>query len=84
MRLNVTRLTMAMGLLVLSSLGTGCDSEPEGSCITTTYSTDFETYGSHELCEEDVTASACSAVGGRFDEGGGCAAFNLLHILSAN
>ena len=48
MRFSVTRLAMAMGLLVLSGLGTGCDSEPEGSCITSTFSTDFDTYGTHE------------------------------------
>ena len=84
MRFSVTRLTMAMGLLVLSSLGTGCDSEPEGSCITSTFSTDFDTYGTHDVCQDHVTASACSAAGGEFDEGGDCALFNLLHVLTAN
>ena len=86
MRRSVTRLTMAMamGLLVLSSLGAGCDSEPEGSCITSIFSTDFETYGSHEVCEDHVTASACAAASGRFDEDGGCGLFTLIHIGDAN
>ncbi len=84
MRSSVKRLTMAVGLLVLSSLGTGCDTEPEGSCITTSFSTDWDTYGSHDVCQEDVTASACAAANGRFDEGGGCGLFDLFHIASAN
>jgi len=85
MRRSVTRWTMAMGLLVLSGIGAGCDSEPEGSCITMSpFSTDFDTYGSHEVCQDPVTVSACSAAGGRFDEGGDCGLFDLLHIFSAN
>ena len=84
MRFSVKRLTMAMGLLVLASLGTGCDSEPEGSCITSTFSTDWDTYGTQEVCQEDVKESACAAASGNFAEGGGCGLFSLLHILSAN
>ena len=84
MRLSVTRLTMAVGLLVLSCLGTGCDSEPEGSCITTTFSTDFDSYGTHEVCKDQVTASACSAAGGQFDEGRDCGLFDLIRAVSAN
>lgn len=84
MRFRVIRLAMATGLVLLVSLGTGCDSEPEGSCITSTFSTNFDTYGTHEVCGDHVTASACSAAGGRFDEGGDCAFFDLIHILTAN
>jgi hypothetical protein len=74
----------AMALMGLFTLGTGCDQEPRGSCITSSFSTNFDTYGTQESCQEDVTASACSDVQGEFDEGGGCAAFDLLHLFTAN
>jgi len=75
---------IAMGLVGLCALGAGCDTEPEGSCITSTFSTEFETYGTHEVCQDHVTASACSAQRGQFDEGGDCALFNLIHVVTAN
>jgi hypothetical protein len=78
------RLMMAMALVGLGALGTGCDTEPEGSCITTTFSTDFDTYGSHKVCQDNVGASACAAASGQFHEGGDCAAFDLLGVLTAN
>jgi hypothetical protein len=84
MRCSVARLTMAIGLLALSSLGTGCDSEPEGSCITSTFSTDFDTYGVQKGCRDDMSASACKAAGGQFDEGGDCSLFNLIQAVTAN
>jgi hypothetical protein len=75
---------MAMGLVVLSSLGTGCDSEPEGSCITSPFSTAFDTYGTNDVCQDHATASACSAAGGQFREGGDCGVFDLIHAVTAN
>ncbi len=84
MRISVKRLAMAVGLLLLSGVGTGCDSEPEGSCITSTFSTDFDTYGTQQSCRDHVTASDCSAAGGQFDEGGDCGLFGLIHALTAN
>jgi len=73
------KLMMAMGLLALSSLGTGCDGEPEGSCTTreASYNSDFGTTGVCSVCRENSTASACTAAGGTFDEGGGCFPFDL-------
>jgi hypothetical protein len=84
MRVISMRLMMGLALVGVCALGAACDSEPEGSCITTTFSTDFDTYGSHEVCQDNVAASACSAAGGRFDEGGDCGAFDLLHAITAN
>jgi hypothetical protein len=74
----------ARGSSQVCAAGTGCDQEPEGSCVTSTFSTEFDTYGTHESCQDHVTVSACSAANGQFDEGGDCALFNLLHVLSAN
>ncbi|HSS38697.1 MAG TPA: hypothetical protein VLT58_08000, partial [Polyangia bacterium] len=79
----MARLTMAIGLLALSSLGTGCDSEPEGSCVTSTFSTEFDTYGTQKGCRDHMSASACAAAGGQFDEGGDCSAFNLIQAITA-
>jgi hypothetical protein len=84
MRIISTRLMMAMALVGLGALGAGCDSEPEGSCITTTFSTDFDNYGSHQVCQENVAASACSAEAGQFQEGGSCGLFDLLGAVTAN
>jgi hypothetical protein len=73
------KLMMAMGLLALSSLGTGCDGEPEGSCTTreASYNSDFGTTDFCSVCRENSTASACTAAGGTFDEGGACFPFDL-------
>ena len=84
MRINVNRLAIAVGLLFLSGVGAGCESEPEGSCITSTFSTDFDTYGTQQGCRDHVTASECSAAGGQFSEGGDCGLFDLLHAVTAN
>jgi hypothetical protein len=84
MRAISTRLMMAMALAGLCALGAGCDGEPEGSCITTTFNTDFDNYGSEQSCKDNETASACSAAGGQFHEGGDCAAFDLLKVFTAN
>jgi len=72
------KMMMAMGLLVLANFGTGCDGEPEGSCTTqeASYDSDFGTTGFHDVCKENSTASACTAAGGRFDEGRDCPFFN--------
>ena len=43
------RLMMAMGLLVLASAGTGCDSEPEGSCTTSEISSGDHGIQLHEI-----------------------------------
>lgn len=75
------KLMIAMGLLALANFGTGCDSEPEGSCTTSEVSGDHPY--SHEVCRADSTASACAAAGGKFDEGGDCALFNLFHLPAA-
>jgi len=75
------KMMMAMGLLVLASFGTGCDSEPEGSCKTTEISGGDHGYAeSHQVCREDSTASACAAAGGNFDEGGDCFLFTLFRF----
>jgi hypothetical protein len=68
----------------LCALGTGCDQEPEGSCITSGFSTDFDAYGTYQTCQDHATASSCTAAGGQFDEGGGCGAFDLIHAITAN
>ena len=81
MRMISTRLMMGIVLAGLCALGTGCDSEPEGSCITTTFNTD---YGSQQGCQDHETASACAAANGQFDEGGDCGLFDLLHAFTAN
>jgi len=75
---------MVMVLLGLGAVGTGCDTEPEGSCVTSTFSTDFDTYGEHKSCQDHVTAAACTARSGQWDENGDCALFNLFQIASAN
>jgi hypothetical protein len=82
--MTVTRLMMAMALVGLCAVGTGCDTEPEGSCITSTFSSDSDNYGSHDVCQDHVTASACSEANGQFSENGDCTLFDLLHVLTAN
>ena len=84
MRRIATRLMMVLVVLGLGTLGMGCDEEPEGSCVTRTFSTDFDTYGEHQSCQDHVTAAACSARSGEFDENGDCALFDLFHIAAAN
>ena len=84
MRMIVTRLMMTLALVGLCTVGAGCDEEPEGSCITSSFSTDFDTYGEHQSCQANVTASACAASSGQFEEGGGCALFDLIHFGEAN
>jgi len=83
MKATVTQLAMAMGLLVLPALGTGCDSEPEGSCTKLevgSYSGDDpSSYESHEVCYPNSTASTCAVQGGKFEEGDNCFVFNVLH-----
>ena len=74
------RWVMALGLFVVSTLGMGCDGEPEGSC--TTYDTgsqqpsEPDSYRVREICKES-TASACEQSRGTFKEGGICPPFWL-------
>jgi len=84
MRTIAMRVMMALALTGLCALGTGCDQEPEGSCITSGFSTDFDTYGTYQTCQDHVTTSSCTATGGQFDEGGDCGAFDLIHAITAN
>jgi len=75
------KLMMAMGLLVLGSVGVGCDSEPEGSCITSEITSGDHGYSySHQVCREDVTESACAASSGQFDDGGDCVLFTIIRL----
>jgi len=84
MRRIAKRLTMVMVLLGLGTVGMGCDTEPEGSCVTRSFSTDFDTYGEQQSCQDHVTEGACTARSGQWDENGDCALFNLFHVVSAN
>jgi hypothetical protein len=82
MKIGATRLLMAMGLLALSNLGTGCASEPEGSCTTRevgSFSGEPGSYEVHEVCQPNSTASLCTPSGGKFTEGDDCFLFNLFH-----
>ena len=81
--MGATRLLMAMGLLALSSPGTGCDSEPEGSCTTREVGSfsggEPSNYEVHEVCRPNSTASTCMPSGGKFTEGDDCFLFNVFH-----
>ena len=88
MKTMAMRLMLAMGLLTLPALGTGCDGEPEGSCVTTesgSYSGyDPSSYETHQICQQNVSASACAQARGTFQEGGDCAVFDFFQAISAN
>jgi hypothetical protein len=77
------KMMMAMGLLVLASFGTGCDTEPEGSCTTTEINSGDHGVSSSQVCRKDSTASACAAVGGTFDEGDDCFLFTIIRLPAA-
>ena len=84
MRSFVTRLVIVSGLIVLPLLGTGCDTEPTGSCIhlTTSSSSVIDGPGTsetYEICDSNTTSAACAEVNGQFSEGGDCFLFDLLH-----
>jgi len=82
MKSVVTRMVIAMGLLGFSALGTGCDTEPEGSCtinIIGSHDVGGPQIDSYEECRSDSTASVCAQAGGTFQEGGDCILFDLLH-----
>ena len=77
------RMMMATVLLVLASVGTGFDSEPEGSCTTTEYGNGERGDESHQVCRRNYTASACAAADGKFTEGDDCFLFDLFRIPAA-
>ena len=81
MTLNVMQCTLALGLLALSSLGVGCDSEPYGSCTTRGVAPygNSGAYYDHEVCNPHSTASACAASNGSFAEDDNCFLFDLFH-----
>jgi len=85
MKTMMVRLAIAMGLLVLPVLGMGCvESEPEGSCTTTGFSSDPNGGGNYERCQPHSTASACAQSGGSFQEGDDCVLFGLFQAITAN
>jgi hypothetical protein len=76
------RLAIVSGLFGLTFLAAGCDTEPTGSCITTSYgyvSDDPSTSETNEVCQSNSTESACAQSGGTFAEGSNCILFDLFH-----